>query len=439
MKKLFLCLLLLTGGLAVWLFRDKAPVSRALDALAAQVNRLRSSAANPAPAAPKFGEGAPPVPVVAGVVESKDVSLFLNGLGNVQGFNTVTVRPRVDGQLDQVYFAEGMEVQAGQLLAQIDPRPLQAAWDQAVARRKQDEALLSNAQRDLVRDLALLADKAGTAQKADTQKALVEQLEATLRADDAAIEAAAVQLGYASVLSPISGRAGIRLVDAGNIVRAQDATGLVVITQMRPVSVVFTLPEQNLELIRSESDKAPLQVVAVARDNQTTLAEGSLAVIDNQIDPSTGTIRLKATFSNEDLKLWPGQFVNVRLRVAIRKAATVVPAQAVQYGPTGTFLFVINADSEAELRSLKVARIEGGLALLESGLQPGERIVVDGQFRLQPGSKVRVIEPGGKKSSPKDLANSAPRNVDSKPLVEGQGNARVPTSLDSGAPSSSKR
>jgi len=439
MKKLFLCLLLLTGGLAIWLFRDKAPVSRALDGLVAQVNTLRSSAANPAPATPKFGEGPPPVPVVAGVVESKDVSLFLNGLGNVQGFNTVTVRPRVDGQLDQVYFAEGMEVQAGQLLAQIDPRPLQAAWDQAVARRKQDEALLSNAQRDLVRDLALLADKAGTAQKADTQKALVEQLEATLRADDAAIEAAAVQLGYASVLSPISGRAGIRLVDAGNIVRAQDATGLVVITQMRPVSVVFTLPEQNLESIRSESDKAPLQVVAVARDNQTTLAEGSLAVIDNQIDPSTGTIRLKATFSNEDLKLWPGQFVNVRLRVAIRKAATVVPAQAVQYGPTGTFLFVINADSEAELRSLKVARIEGGLALLESGLQPGERIVVDGQFRLQPGSKVRVVEPGGKKSSPKDLANSAPRNVDSKPLVEGQGNARVPTSLDSGAPSSSKR
>jgi len=372
-------------------------------------------------------------------VESKDVSLFLNGLGNVQGFNTVTVRPRVDGQLDQVYFAEGMEVQAGQLLAQIDPRPLQAAWDQAVARRKQDEALLSNAQRDLVRDLALLADKAGTAQKADTQKALVEQLEATLRADDAAIEAAAVQLGYASVLSPISGRAGIRLVDAGNIVRAQDATGLVVITQMRPVSVVFTLPEQNLESIRSESDKAPLQVVAVARDNQTTLAVGSLAVIDNQIDPSTGTIRLKATFSNDDLKLWPGQFVNVRLRVAIRKAATVVPAQAVQYGPAGTFLFVVNADSEAELRSLKVARIEGGLALLESGLQPGERIVLDGQFRLQPGSKVRVVEPGGKKSSPKDLANSAPRNVDSKPLVEGQGNARVPTPLDSVAPASSKR
>jgi multidrug efflux system membrane fusion protein len=439
MKKLFLCLLLLTGGLAIWLFRDKAPVSQALDGLVVQLNRLRSSAANPAPSAPKFGEGAPPVPVVAGVVESKDVSLFLNGLGNVQGFNTVTVRPRVDGQLDQVYFAEGMEVQAGQLLAQIDPRPLQAVWDQAVARRKQDEALLSNAQRDLVRDLALLADKAGTAQKADTQKALVEQLEATLRADDAAIEAAAVQLGYASVLSPISGRAGIRLIDAGNIVRAQDATGLVVITQMRPVSVVFTLPEQNLESIRSESDKAPLQVVAVARDNQTTLAVGSLAVIDNQIDPSTGTIRLKATFSNDDLKLWPGQFVNVRLRVAVRKAATVVPAQAVQYGPAGTFLFVINADSEAELRSLKVARIEGGLALLESGLQPGERIVVDGQFRLQPGSKVRVIEPGGKKSSPKDLANSVPRNVDSKPLVEGQGNARVQTPLDSGSPSSSKR
>ena len=433
MKKLLLFVVILACGLAVWFFRDKAPVAFALDSFRLQFEKLRSGASNPVSAGGKFAEGAPPVPVVAGIVESKDVSLFLNGLGNVQGFNTVTIRPRVDGQLDKVYFAEGMEVHAGQLLAQIDPRPLQAAWDQAMARRKQDEALLSNAQRDLVRDLALLADKAGTAQKADTQKALVDQLEATLRADDAAIEAAAVQLGYASVLSPISGRAGIRLVDAGNVVRAQDSTGLVVITQMRPVSVVFTLPEQQLELIRSESDKAPLQVVAVARDNSTSLAEGSLAVIDNQIDPSTGTIRLKATFPNEDLKLWPGQFVNVRLRVAIRKAATVVPAQAVQYGPSGTFLFVLNAASEAELRSLKVARIEDGLALVDSGLQPGERIVLDGQFRLQPGSKVRVMEPGGKKSSPKDLANSGGRSVDSKPLAEGQGSARVPEPLNSEA------
>ena len=220
MKKLLLFVVILACGLAVWFFRDKAPVAFALDGFRLQFEKLRSGASNPVSAGGKFAEGAPPVPVVAGIVESKDVSLFLNGLGNVQGFNTVTIRPRVDGQLDKVYFAEGMEVHAGQLLAQIDPRPLQAAWDQAMARRKQDEALLSNAQRDLVRDLALLADKAGTAQKADTQKALVDQLEATLRADDAAIEAAAVQLGYASVLSPISGRAGIRLVDAGNVVRA---------------------------------------------------------------------------------------------------------------------------------------------------------------------------------------------------------------------------
>jgi multidrug efflux system membrane fusion protein len=252
----------------------------------------------------------------------------------------------------------------------------------------------------------------------------VEQLEATLTADDAAIEAAAVQLGYASVVSPISGRAGIRLVDAGNVVRAQDAAGLVVVTQMRPASVVFTLPEQQLDLIRRESGKSSLPVFAVARDNSATLAEGSLAVIDNQIDSSTGTIRLKATFANEDLKLWPGQFVNVRLRVAVRPNATVVPVQAVQYGPAGSFLFVLNARTEAEVRNIRVGRVEDGLALVDSGLQSGERFVLDGQFRLQAGSRVRVIESGSKRPQGKD-APALSRDANAKTLAEGQGNAPI--------------
>jgi len=389
-KRLFVVLLLCCGGV-VWFARTQPQVSAALQFASAGMQKLTSAGgAAPAPIQNKGPEGGPPVPVVTGLAESKDVPIYLNGLGNVQGFNSVTIRSRIDGQLEKVAFDEGQEVKAGQLLAQIDPRPFQAALDQASARRKQNEALLANAKRDLVRDLALLAEKAGTAQKADTQQALVEQLEATLKSDDAAIEAASVQLGYASIHSPISGRAGIRLVDAGNVVRAQDTNGLVVVTQMQPVSVVFTLPEQQLQTIRTEFEKGTLQVVAVGRDNSTRLAEGTLSVIDNQIDPTTGTIRLKATFANEDLKLWPGQFINVRLRVAVRAGATVVPSQVVQQGPSGAFAFVVTPEGVAELRPLQVARIEDGLALIDSGLQAGDRVVVDGQYRLQPGSKVRT-------------------------------------------------
>ncbi len=401
MKKLLLLVTLLAAlaGI-VWLTRTQPPVAAALARLqqlthpngTPEVAAATSSAPSPKP------DGPPPAPVVAGLVETKDVPIYLNGLGNVLGFNTVTVRPRVDGQLEKVFFNEGQEVEEGQLLVQIDARPFQAALDQALAKRKQDEALLANAKRDLARDLALLADKAGTAQKADTQQALVDQLAATLTADDATIEAASVQLGHATVHSPIKGRTGIRLIDAGNVVRAQDPTGLVVITQMQPVSVVFTLPEQQLQTIRTESEKGPLQVLAVARDNSSRLAEGTLSVIDNQIDPATGTIRMKATFPNTDLKLWPGQFVNIRLRVAVRNAATVVPAQVVQYGPSGTFAYVITPEGTAELRTLQVGRVEDGLALIDSGLQAGERVVVDGQYRVLPGGKVRTNlggKPGG--------------------------------------------
>ncbi len=388
MKKRLFFVLLLCATCAVWLARNHPPVAAALQEISAGLQKL-SAGPSPSTVPTKDPSSAPPVPVLTALAETKDVPIYLNGLGNVQGFNSVTIRSRIDGQLEKVAFTEGQEVTAGQVLAQIDPRPFQAVLDQAIARRKQNEALLANAKRDLTRDLALLAEKAGTAQKADTQQSLVEQLEATLKSDDATIEAASVQLGYATIRSPINGRAGIRLIDEGNVVRAQDTNGLVVITQMQPVSVVFTLPEQQLQTIRTESEKGSLQVLAVGRDNTTVLTEGALSVIDNQIDPGTGTIRLKATFLNTDLKLWPGQFLNVRLRVAIRSAVTVVPAQVVQQGPVGTFAFVVSTEGIAELRPLQVARIEDGLALIDSGLQPGERVVVDGQYRLQPGSKVR--------------------------------------------------
>jgi len=397
MKKFFLLLLLLGSGGGVWWYAKG-------HALPAWAIALSGGALKPAvhPKEPTGGgtgrgsDGPPAVPVVLAVVEARDVPIHLNGLGNVQGFNTVTIRSRVDGQLERLAFAEGQDVQAGEILAQIDPRPFQAALDQTVARRKQNEALLANAKRDLERDLALLAEKVATAQKADTQRSLVEQLEATLKADDAAIDAARVQLGYATIRSPISGRAGIRMLDEGNVVRAQDPGGLVVVTQLRPLSVVFTLSEQHAQAIRAEAQKGALSVVALGRDNVSRLAEGVLSVIDNQIDSTTGTLRLKATFANENLELWPGQFVNVRLRLEVRKGATVLPAQAVQRGPSGAFAFVVSGEETVQMRPLQIGRMEDGLALIDSGLEPGERVVLDGHYRLQPGSKVRAVEGGGK-------------------------------------------
>jgi multidrug efflux system membrane fusion protein len=344
---------------------------------------------------------------MVGVVAKSDLPLFLSGLGNVQGFNTVTIRSRVDGQLEKVLFSEGQDVKEGEVLAQIDPRPFQAALDQAKALRMQNEALLANAKLDLERDLALFAGKAGTAQKADTQRALVNQLEATLRANDAAIEAAKVQLNYATIRSPISGRTGIRLLDAGNVVRVTDSAGLVVITQMRPITVVFTLSEQHLPLIQQEAGKGTMPVFALDRGNSARIATGELTVIDNQIDSTTGTIRLKATFPNEDLKLWPGQFINVRLQVSVRKDALTVPASVVQRGPNGTYAYLVTPGQTAEMRPVVVDRIEEGMALITSGLQAGDKVITDGHYRVQPGAKLKIPEAGGASESGRRRATEA--------------------------------
>ena len=336
--------------------------------------------------------GPPPVPVVAGQVAQKDVPIYLDGLGTVQAFNAVTVHVQVDGELKKVAFIEGQDVRAGDLLAQIDPAPFRAQFEQAAAKKAQDEAQLANARIELDRDL--VAATAVARQVIDTQKALVDQLAAQVNADQAAIDSANIQLAYTTITSPIDGRTGLRLVDQGNIVHTTDANGLVVVTQLKPISVMFTLPEQNLPAIQKEHAAGDITVLAVDRDNRTVLASGKLAVIDNQIDPTTGTIRMKATFPNEDLQLWPGQFVNARLLLTTRKGGLVVPASVVQRGPEGSYAFVIKEDQTVAVQPVKVAQIENGEALINEGLHPGQEVVVDGQYRLQAGSKVKMTQAG---------------------------------------------
>jgi multidrug efflux system membrane fusion protein len=341
---------------------------------------------------PRAGGG--PVPVVAGKVEQKDTPIYLDGLGTVQAFNTVTVHTRVDGELQQVLFTEGQDVKTGDLLAVIDPRPFQAALDQAIAKKAQDEAQLANAKVTLARNTDLVKKKVIDQQDFDTSKYQGDQFQAAVQADQAAIEAAKTQLDYTQIKSPIDGRIGVRLVDVGNIVHAADQTGIVVITQMHPISVVFTLPEQNLqEILNQGGANGGLHVSALDRGNTNVLDEGTLAVVDNQIDQTTGTLKLKATFPNDQLQLWPGKFVNARLILTTRKDATVVPSSVVQRGPQGTYAYVIKTDKTVEMRPIKVAQTEANVALIDSGLKAGEQVVVDGQYKLQPGAHVELTTP----------------------------------------------
>jgi multidrug efflux system membrane fusion protein len=332
----------------------------------------------------------PPVPVTGGTAEARDMPVFVRGLGAVQAFNTVTLKSRVDGEIIKVDFTEGQEVKAGDLLFEIDPRPFQAALAQATAAKQKDEAQLASATADLNRTTQLLGNGFQTRQTFDQQKAQVGQLQASIKQDQAQIDAAQLNLDYASIRSPIDGRTGARLVDAGNIVHASDNTGMVTITQLRPIFVSFTIPQQEIDTVRQSEGNGVLETRALTQDDQRQLAVGKLTLIDNQVDQATGTLHMKAEFENADAALWPGEFVNVRLVVSTEKNAVTVPARVVQQGPNGSYLFAIKSDNTVDMRTVEVSQADQDLAVIKKGLLAGERIVVDGQFRLEQGTKVTV-------------------------------------------------
>ena len=349
--------------------------------------------------------GQSPAPVHVAIVERKDFPVVLNGLGTVQATNTVTVRSRVDGQIEKVAFEEGQMVHEGDLLVQVDPAPFQAALNQAIAKLAQDQASLNNAKQDLGRTSTLARQGDATQQLLDQRTANVASLAAQVQADQASIESAKVQLAYTTIRSPLTGRAGFRLVDPGNIVHASDQNGILTITQLQPISVIFTAPEQQLPAINEALNSGPLKVTAYSSDGKKQLGEGTLKLLDNQVDTASGTIRLKASFDNPDKALWPGLSVSTRLLVATIKDVVVVADSAVQRGPNGLFAYVVTPASKAELRDLKVSRIVDGRALVEQGLSPGERIITSGHYRVQPGGPVQVLEDQERRTAVKPSAD----------------------------------
>jgi len=351
------------------------------------VGRVRPELAH---AAASASPPVPPVPVSVAEVARQDFPIYLRGIGSVQAFNFVTVKSRVDGELQQIFFREGQRVAAGDVLAQIDPRPFEAQLRQAQAARDRDTALLETARLDLGRSSELVGRGYTPRQTYDTQKNQVAQLEAAVRADEAAVEAVKLQLVYARITSPLSGRTGVRLVDAGNMIHAGDAAGIVTIAQVQPISALFTLPQDALPEVAAAMGSGPLMVVAATQDGKRQLGSGTLELIDNAVDQATGTIRLKARFPNEDEALWPGQFINVRLQLTTRQDAIVIAGPAVQRNQDGAYAWVVKPDDTVEVRPIRVDAIAGGEALVAVGLRPGERVVVDGQSRLRPGAKVAV-------------------------------------------------
>jgi multidrug efflux system membrane fusion protein len=330
-----------------------------------------------------------PVPVLAATPQQKDVPVYLDGVGQVKALNTVTVRAQVDGKLIAVKFVEGQDVQQGDVLAEIDPAIYKAQLDQATAKKAQDEATLANAKLDLARYQQLALTNAGSKQQADTQKALVDQLDAQVRADQAAIDNAQTTLGYTKVVAPISGRTGLRQVDQGNIVHASDATGIVIITQIKPIAVWFSLPQQQINQVNAAFAKGKLSVDVFGNDGRTVVQNGMLASIDNQVDPTTGTLKFKAQFANADLQLWPGQFANVRLKVDTLQNAIVVPTSSVQRGPVGTYVYVIGANNIASAHPVSVTQQTDVEAVI-TGVSTSDRVVTTGFANLSDGARIII-------------------------------------------------
>ena len=359
----------------------------------------RYRAGQEAAAAANTKKAAPAVRVSIAPVQKSDFPVYLTGLGTVQGFNTVTVRTRVDGQIDKVAFKEGQMVNQGDLLVEIDPRPYQASLDAAKAKKIQDEANIANANLDLQRYTKL--GEVATKQQTDTQRTTVQMLTAQIAADDAAIFNAQTQLDYTQVKSPISGVAGLRQVDIGNIVNASTQTGVVTIAQIEPIAVIFTAPEEQLPYINEGQASGQLKVIAITTDGKKPLAEGSLAVVNNQVDSTSGTVRLKAVFDNKDHALWPGQSVSTRLLVKTLKDATVVPDNAIQHGTDGLYVYAINQDNTAELHKVKVSQSIDGKSVIDEGLTPGQQVITAGQYKVSPGTLVSTAVASSEPVQPK--------------------------------------
>jgi multidrug efflux system membrane fusion protein len=350
-----------------------------------------------------------PIPVLVTAAQVADVPVYLDGVGTAKALNTVTVRSQVDGRIVDIYFTEGQDVPKGYVLAKIDPATYQAAYDQTVAKKAQDEAQLANARLDLERYTRLAATNAVNKQQLDTQKALVVQLEAQIKLDQAAIDNARAILSYTDIVAPIAGRTGIRLVDAGNLGRGADATGIVILTQLRPISVFFSLPQQNLPELTRGMAEGQLPVDALTADGRSALDKGKVMVIDNQVDQTTGTVKLKAEFPNDNLQLWPGQFVNVRVLIDTLRRVVVVPTAAIQRGPNGTFVYVLRDGNTVTVRRVTLTQQDDARAVVATGLQSGERVVTTGFARLTEGTQVAV-------SSAEDAGQLAP---DPQPRPDG--------------------
>jgi len=358
-------------------------------AIALAAVALGNFSGSPAPKAAPPKSGAEVVANTA-KAERRDMPIYLQGLGTVQAFYTVTVTSRVDGELQKVGFTEGQAVKKGDLLAQIDPRPYQAAYDQAVAAKGKDAAQLANARADLQRYNELAPQELASKQILETQKSLVAQLEAQVAGDQAAIDNAKTQLDYAHITSPIDGLTGVRLVDPGNNLHGANATPIVVVTQTQPISVVFTLPEEVLDQLAPALKQGPVQVAAQSRDGKGEIDRGQIAVLDNQIDQATGTVRLKATFPNADNKLWPGEYVNARVLLKTSKNAVTVPDSAIQRGPNGLYVFLVKGDQTVEMRQIKIGAAANGFTIVEGGLDEGDTVTTSNEYRLHEGVKVKA-------------------------------------------------